>query len=316
LTLTEIEDNPAPDGAQAIAVTTPDRVRLRSLIAPPSGQGPGGTVCLFQGRAEYLEKYFETARNLAARGFHVAALDWRGQGGSDRPLRNPRKGHVSTFGRYERDLAAFLDGVVRPNCPPPYYAFAHSTGGLVLLGALSRGERGFSRVFLSGPFLGLGTIYEPVGPARFGANLLNALGFGRAFVPGGGSTPVDWQPFDGNPLTSDQRRFARNARVIEVNPALSLGGPTIGWVAAALRAIAQVTAPGVAERIEVPVLMIAAGADRIVSLPTIDAIGRRLKRGRTITLQGARHEVLQERDLFREQVLAAFDAFVPGSDRA
>jgi lysophospholipase len=31
-----------------------------------------------------------------------------------------------------------------------------------------------------------------------------------------------------------------------------------------------------------------------------------------LTVDGARHELLQEADIFREQVLAAFDAFVPG----
>ena len=33
-----------------------------------------------------------------------------------------------------------------------------------------------------------------------------------------------------------------------------------------------------------------------------------------LTIDGARHEILQEADIFREQLLAAFDAFVPGND--
>ena len=33
-----------------------------------------------------------------------------------------------------------------------------------------------------------------------------------------------------------------------------------------------------------------------------------------LTIDGARHEILQEADVYREQFLAAFDAFVPGSD--
>jgi lysophospholipase len=31
-----------------------------------------------------------------------------------------------------------------------------------------------------------------------------------------------------------------------------------------------------------------------------------------LTIDGARHELLHERDLYREQFLAALDAFVPG----
>ena len=31
-------------------------------------------------------------------------------------------------------------------------------------------------------------------------------------------------------------------------------------------------------------------------------------------IDGARHEILQEADIYREQLLAAFDAFIPGTD--
>ena len=39
----------------------------------------------------------------------------------------------------------------------------------------------------------------------------------------------------------------------------------------------------------------------------------RLKAGRVIVIPGARHEILMERDVLREQFWAAFDAFVPGT---
>ena len=55
-------------------------------FAPPPGRK--GTVCVFPGRAEFIEKYFEVVRDLRARGFAVATIDWRGQGLSDRALPN------------------------------------------------------------------------------------------------------------------------------------------------------------------------------------------------------------------------------------
>ena len=45
-----------------------------------------GTVVVLGGRAEFIEKYFEVIGELLARDFAVAALDWRGQGGSARRL--------------------------------------------------------------------------------------------------------------------------------------------------------------------------------------------------------------------------------------
>ena len=37
---------------------------------------------MLTGRTEYVEKYFETIGDILERGFAVAILDWRGQGGS------------------------------------------------------------------------------------------------------------------------------------------------------------------------------------------------------------------------------------------
>ena len=120
---------------------------------PPPGRK--GTVCLFQGRAEFIEKYFETVRDLRARGFAVATIDWRGQGGSERALRNPRKGHVGGFSEYQIDLETFMNEVVLPDCPPPHFALAHSMGATVLLRAAHRGLRWFDRMVLLAPMVAL-----------------------------------------------------------------------------------------------------------------------------------------------------------------
>jgi lysophospholipase len=66
-------------------------------------------------------------------------------------------------------------------------------------------------------------------------------------------------------------------------------------------------------RLRVPVLMLAAGDDRVVSSKAIEEFANRLKVGTQLLLRGSRHEILQERDLIREQFWAAFDAFVPSA---
>ena len=63
-------------------------------------------------------------------------------------------------------------------------------------------------------------------------------------------------------------------------------------------------------------LFVAAGADAVVSTPAIDDYARQMRSGSLLTIDGARHEILQEADIYREQLLAAFDAFVPGNDPA
>src|SRR5438876_12436703 len=107
MTRVSIPANPVPDAVVTGTLKTPDGVALRfARWAPPPGRK--GTVCLFPGRAEFIEKYFETVRDLRARGFAVAMFDWRGQGLSERALRNPRKGYVRSFNDYGLDLATFI----------------------------------------------------------------------------------------------------------------------------------------------------------------------------------------------------------------
>jgi len=98
--LVSIPANPVPEGATLAMIRTPDGVSLRTVRWPPP-PGRKGTVCLFQGRTECIEKYFEMVRELRGRGFAVATLDWRGQGLSDRALRDRFKGHVENFAQYD-----------------------------------------------------------------------------------------------------------------------------------------------------------------------------------------------------------------------
>jgi lysophospholipase len=101
--------------------------------------------------------------------------------------------------------------------------------------------------------------------------------------------------------------------VLKVAPELAVGPPTIGWVRSAIAAMAAIENERFPSRLRVPVLMIAAGEDRIVSSKAIEELSFRLKVGSQILLRGARHEIMQERDAIREQFWAAFDAFVPGA---
>ena len=152
--LVSIPANPVPDNVVAGALKTPDGVNLRfARWAPPPGRK--GTVVVLQGRAEFIEKYFETVRDLRARGFAVATFDWRGQGLSDRALGDRHKGHVRNFVQYGIDLDAFMEQVVLPDCPPPIFALGHSMGAAIGLRACHDGSRWFDRMVLSAPMIGL-----------------------------------------------------------------------------------------------------------------------------------------------------------------
>jgi lysophospholipase len=310
--LVSIPANPVPDNAVAGSIKTPDGVTLRFARFPPP-PGRKGTVVLLQGRAEFIEKYFETARDLRARGFAVATFDWRGQGLSDRALSDRQKGYVRDFAQYAIDLDAVMEQVVLPDCPPPIFALGHSMGGAVAIRSCHSGSRWFERVVLSAPMIAL-----PSGMSRVAgplARFLRLIGRGAAYIPAGNPDISGSEGFIGNVLTSDPVRFARNAAVLEEEPTLGLGSPTIGWADAALRQMREFAAPMYAGQIRQPILMVAAGRDEVVSTPAIEDFGLNLLAGRHLILAGSRHEILQEQDHYRAQFWAAFDAFVPGTPR-
>lgn len=311
MTLFSIPANPVPEGAVSGTLKTRDGAALRyARWTPPPGRK--GTVCLFQGRAEFIEKYFETVRDLRARGFAVAAIDWRGQGGSSRALRNPRRGYVRSFNQYQIDLETFVHEVVLPDCPPPFFALAHSMGATVLLRAAHAGHRWFDRMVLLAPLIALPGLRRSA-MSRWSVRGLRLMGLGGLYVPGGDATVMLQRPFIGNLLTSDPVRYARNIAVIEAEPSLAIGWPTVAWTDAAFRVMGEMAEPGYPGRIRQPILIIAAGQDAIVSTPAIEEFSVRLRAGAHLIVPGARHELLMEQNRFRGQVLAAFDAFVPGT---
>jgi lysophospholipase len=311
MTLVSIPANPVPDNVVTGTIKTPDGAELRfARWAPPAGRK--GTVCVFTGRTEQIEKYFETVRDLRDRGFAVAMIDWRGQGHSSRRLRDPRKGYVRDFADFEIDVETFVQQVVLPDCPPPYFALAHSMGGAVMLRIAHAGKRWFDRMVLSAPMIdlpGRATSLASVAVLR----TLRLTGQGGRYVPGGSDALTGSESFVNNPFTSDPVRFARNAAIVEEDPTLGLGSPTVAWADTAIRTMRGFRAANYPLQIRQPILMLAASSDTIVSTAAIEEFAYHLRAGSHLVIAGSRHEILQEQDRYRAQFWAAFDAFVPGT---
>ncbi|WP_103873401.1 alpha/beta hydrolase [Bosea lathyri] len=307
-----LPEYPVPGHGKVWFATTQDGARLRFASWRPTVKPARGTIVLVQGRAEFIERFSETIAELRRRGFHVLTFDWRGQGGSQRFTQRGRKGHVGRLRHYEHDLALVMAQMRA--LPEPYFVLAHSMGAALCLDAARRGELPVSRLVALAPMLGL-TMIERPGLANRLASLMFWLGLGKAFVPGGGDTAIATKPFEGNRLTADPVRYARNSALSAQARHLSIGDPTIAWVRTAFRLMARLNAPSAALDVHVPTLVIAAGRDPVVSTPAIERFAARLKTGSALVLPTARHEILMETDDIRAQFWAAFDAFIPGEDQ-
>ncbi|KWV43830.1 lysophospholipase [Rhizobium altiplani] len=303
-------ENPAPENRTEGFFETHDGHRLRYAVFRSDAPVAKGTVVLLQGRNEYIEKYFETIRDLTAKGLWVATFDLRGQGGSDRLLKTRTYGHVRRFVDYEHDLDTFLEKIVLPDTRLPFFLLAHSTGALIAMSAAPYLSTRIERMVLTAPFIGLSGQAASEGTIRALAGIACSLGLGSFPL-----TPkLKEKPFSDNPLTSDETRFERNVAVAAAHPELTLGPPTARWLHDSLLTIDRVTAPSHLFSITIPTVVIAPTRDAIVPYIAQERISRYFRAAQFVPINGARHEVLQERDVYRKAALAAFHAFIPGSD--
>ncbi|MFZ0613250.1 MAG: alpha/beta hydrolase [Desulfobacterales bacterium] len=290
--------------------TTADNTRLRSGRWDPGGLQARGSVVLLGGRKEFIEKYAETAADLNRRGLAVFSFDWRGQGLSGRRLPDRLKGYVRDYRHYVRDLTEFFQNCVQPEAARPVFILAHSMGAHVALRFLHRHPQAVDKAVLVSPMIDIDTKPFPRWLVAGLAGLGRLIGAEEALVPGSDKRTTVDRPFEGNSLTADPRCFAVEKNAVALNPDLALGGVTFAWLSATLASIAHIRRPGYLERIHMPLLMVAAAADRVVSVAAERRACRRLPDCRLVVIPGASHEILMETDTIRSQFWRAFDDFI------
>ena len=295
---------------------TSDGAGIRYAIWPNEGRDtkkpkrPRGTVILLTGRREFIEKHVETIIDLLNRDFAVYAMDWRGQGLSTRPLPDRQKGYVRSFDNYLDDLHLFVETIVRPRAPGPYFILAHSMGGHITLRYLHDHPDIIERAVLTAPMVDIGPGPFLHATLSTGISLITWLGGGRSYAPRQKGFDPQEIKFAGNLLTSDPGRFHIETGWAASNPELGLGGPTYGWLYAALKSIRILKSRGYPEKISAPVLMVQSGIEHIVCNEAQDKLAARMPRAQVVRIDGARHEILHERDEFRNEFWAAFDPFI------
>lgn len=303
-------ENPVPENHTAGYFEGFRGARLRYGIFRSQHSPAKGTVVLLQGRNEFIEKYYETIRDLNAMGLWVATYDLRGQGRSDRLLKDHRKGHVRRFSDYQHDLEIFLKEIVLPDARLPFFIVAHSTGALVALASAPRLSNRIDRMALAAPFVGLGGEALSERWIRTLTSTLSAIGLGSLSM---GKDRIR-RPFEDNPITSDRARFERNAAIFQAHPELVVGPPTARWIHETLSAGSRVTQQTHLTRITIPTLILAPMLDGVVPYLAQEHLARNFRAAQLVTITGARHELFQEKDIYRAQVLAAIEAFMPGTD--
>ncbi|WP_305971516.1 MULTISPECIES: alpha/beta fold hydrolase [unclassified Mameliella] len=288
-----------PADARAWWMTTSDGLRVR--IAHYGSNGARGTVFMFPGRTEYVEKYGRVSRHLSDAGYHVLTIDWRGQGLADRMLDERRTGHVGVFEDYQRDVTSMVQLADELGLPGPRHLIGHSMGGCIGFRAVSDGLDVASCVF-TGPMWGI-RIADPVRPAAWAISRMSkSVGLGHLFAPGtGADSYVASNAFDDNLLTTDTEQWDYMRRQVLAIPELQLGGPSLHWLHEALaetRRLARRPSP------KQPCICYCGTNERIVDIDRIRSRMARWPNGRLDMVEGGEHEILMESPHIRERVLS------------
>ena len=291
-------------------------VPLKYWMYVSESRGPtGSAIVIANGRTESFVKYPELAYDLARQGYSIYILDHRGQGLSGRMLPDKQIGHVEHFADYVQDFNTFVRGVVAKQGHKRLLLLAHSMGGAIASLYLEGYPSDFERAALSSP------MHEPATPVL----LPTALACGEAKEMLGRITgslndyAVTKGPYaenetfqSDNAYTQSEKRHRRAWKAYEDNPGAKLGGPSKNWAVEACDGAAK--ARKSAGRITVPVLLVSAGADTVVTATGQKEFCDTLNAARPgqctlVRIDGGKHELFIERDDFRVPALTTILRF-------
>jgi len=302
--IVELDDDPTPEGLKAFWFSSDDGLRLRAAICLAIGT-PKGSVLFSPGRTEYIEKYFEFIRQMTAKGLTVAVIDHRGQGLSDRLLADPLLGYVGDFSDFAMDMET-LWPLIEEQMPGPHYLMSHSMGGAIAIDLLRRKKLKFERLIASAPMMGFA---EDSFAMRALVTVFSALGLKKLQPPGvSGGGALD--PEAAKVLTSDPVRFDRDLRRCTQEPKLQLGGPTIGWLHAALNLYKSLAKKDGFSKIDTPVYFGIAEREALVSNQAMKQACQEIPNAEFEIYQDSLHEILQERDEIRDKFMAKTFALI------
>jgi lysophospholipase len=290
--------HPGPDTGVAHWVDTSDGKRVR--IAHWPAEGARGTVLLFPGRTEYIEKYGVTAAEFAKRGLAVITIDWRGQGLADRMLPDRRIGYVDVFSDYQKDVAALMRAARVLQLPRPFFLLAHSMGGCIGLRAVMEGLSVQAAAFTA-PMWGIRIAPHLRPIATVLSHLMPKIGQGHRMPMGTSLNPyVADAPFDDNMLTTDEEMYDMMRDQLIAHPDLSLGGPSYVWLREAL---AETKHLSLRAAPSLPCITFLGSNERIVHIGRIKERMENWKNGQLQMVQGAEHEILMETPALRDAAI-------------
>lgn len=268
------------------------------------GEKVRGSLLFAGGRGDFIEKYLEPLGHWHSQGWNVTSFDWRSQGESRGDVKG---GHLDSFDPVVEDGAALIGEWLQGK--GPHVAIGHSMGGHLLLRILAEHCPALDAAVLVAPMIGINSAPLPPRLAQWIARSLTRCGFSRVPVWRQVDTKLSEGPVRRAILTSCPDRYSDELWWFEQEPGFSLGPPSWGWLTAAYRSIAALTAERLSS-IETPILLLGTEGDRLVSPSAIRRAAVLIPKAELMMLSNSGHEILREADAVRNAALQRIDAFL------
>lgn len=275
--------------------------RIRYAITANTQTQCFGTIVILQGFNECIENYTGTFIELGKRGFYSATFDWSGQGQSSAQKRKRGRHFGFNVNSDIADLEFFLQNIIYPDCPPPYYLLTYDMGALIALSALEVVNNQFHRLLCVSPLIapfGIKTdsLHHMVG------QILTDIGLGKMRLKAAAKMQM---------LSDQTLDQTDNQTNIPIGSNTLL--PTYHWLCDTLNTARFVKAKMQDDALRVPTLFILANQDVISN----DREARKLcdytRLADSLTIMGVGHDIIRSENRYLSQFWAAFDAFIPGS---
>jgi alpha-beta hydrolase superfamily lysophospholipase len=207
---------------------------------------PVGVIVIIHGLAEHGGRYQETAEAFVSSGWAVYAGDLRGHGQSP-DVPGAGRVHVNRFTDYFRDVEAFVKLARENHDGLPLFLLGHSMGGLITISYVLQSPTDLAGAIISSPALGTHPDFKPPALLRLLVRVLDRLAPRLRF-----------------PSDLDTNAISRDPDVVRayIDDPLISEKVSARWYAEILRAIDQAHAN--ARRLQIPLLLMQSGADRLV----------------------------------------------------
>ena len=295
-----------PAGLKQWDWRAPDGWLHRRVDWPQSnGKAPRGSLLFALGRGDFIEKYLEAFADWHGRGWSVSSFDWRGQG---RSKGKNAAGHFDSFDILVEDLGHIIDEWAA-STPAPHVVVAHSMGGHMLLRLLLQRRPAIQAAVLIAPMIAVNTGSIPDWFASAAASMATMTGFGRWSIWGSNLARAPAGSVRQKVLTGCVDRYEDELFWWDREPEASPAAPSFGWLNAAYQSARSFTDEALA-KVDVPVLLLGAARDQLVSPEAIRRVAGQLPKGELAMFDDCAHEILRERDHVRAAALAHIDAFL------